>query len=105
MTGSLSKKETYFLFFLNSNDELLVKNESMSIADLKESAVEFITNFGVKDHLSESPGKAVVSLKNDPGTSYNMYVQVQNEIRAAYNEIWNHASQQKIWEIIRRFEY
>ncbi len=40
-----------------------------------------------KKKLSISPDKAVVSIKNDRGTSYNIYLQVQNELTAAYNEI------------------
>jgi hypothetical protein len=31
--------------------------------------------------------KGVVSLTNDQGTSYNMYVQVQNELQRAVNEL------------------
>ena len=37
--------------------------------------------------LSVNPQKAIVSLQNDRGTSYDMYVQVQNELRAAYREL------------------
>ena len=36
---------------------------------------------------SRSPDKAVVSLKNDKGTSYGIYVGIQNELKAAYNEL------------------
>lgn len=31
--------------------------------------------------------KQVISLQNDRGTSYSMYIQVQNELAAAYNEL------------------
>ena len=31
---------------------------------------------------------AIVSLQNDRGTKYEMYIQVYNEIKAAYNELW-----------------
>ena len=40
-----------------------------------------------------SPTKAIVSLKNDRGTSYNAYMEVYNELRAAYNEIWDEQAQ------------
>ena len=33
--------------------------------------------------------KHVISVQNDVGTSYDMYIQVQNELVAAYNELRN----------------
>jgi len=37
----------------------------------------------------------IISLKNDRGTSYNMYIQVQNELTAAVNELRDELSMQK----------
>ncbi len=38
--------------------------------------------------LGEYPvSKGVISLQNDRGTSYDMYIQVQNELAAAINEM------------------
>ena len=48
-----------------------------------------VNNNGKKDNSSESPEKAVVSLQNQEGTSYSMYIQVQNELTKAYNELRN----------------
>lgn len=36
--------------------------------------------------------KGVISLQNDRGTSYGIYIEVQNELVAAYNEIRNEAA-------------
>ena len=36
---------------------------------------------------SDNTVKAVISLKNDRGTSYGMYVKVQNELVAAYEDL------------------
>jgi hypothetical protein len=36
---------------------------------------------------SDNPDKAVISLQNDRGTSYGMYVKVQNELVAAYEDL------------------
>lgn len=43
--------------------------------------------------LSESPENAIISLKNDRGTEYETYLTVYNELKAAYNEIWEAESQ------------
>lgn len=80
---------------INSYDQLLVKGELMQIEDLKKKTKEFIDNNGKNPALSDNPDKAVVSLKNDRGTSYNMYIQVQNEIKASYSELRNEAANKK----------
>ena len=49
-------------------------------------------------HLSENPEKAIISLQNDRGTSYMMYIRVQNELAAAYNELRNISALNKFGE-------
>jgi len=39
--------------------------------------------------------KAIVSLQNDRGTSYKMYISVQNELAAAYNELREELAQRR----------
>jgi len=80
-------KRNVFEVRVNSNDQLLVEGEYLIIDQLKEATKRFILNYGANPNLSTSPQEAVVSLKNDRGTSYNMYIMVQNELTAAYNEI------------------
>jgi len=43
----------------------------------------------------ELPGSAVISLRNDTETSYDMYIQVQDELTRAINELRNELSEQK----------
>ncbi len=46
----------------------------------------------VKVHATrvhDNPEKAVISLKNDRETDYKVYIAVQNELVAAYNELRN----------------
>jgi biopolymer transport protein ExbD len=76
-----------FNVLINSNDLMLVEEELMDIKDLREAVKEFVTNNGVDPRLSESPKEAVVSLKTDRGTSYEMYIGVLDEIKTAYTEL------------------
>jgi len=41
---------------------------------------------------SDNPDKAIISLTNQRETSYAMYISIQNEIMAAYNEVRNRRS-------------
>ncbi len=43
----------------------------------------------------ELPGSAVISLRNDTETSYDMYIQVQNELTRAINELRDDLSMEK----------
>lgn len=76
-----------FVVLVNARDQLLVEGEWTHINQLRDKTKRFLTNNGVDPNLSDNPDEAVVSLQNDRGTSYNMYIQVQNELKAAYNEL------------------
>jgi biopolymer transport protein ExbD len=97
------KEKNVFTVNVNRNDELLVEDERMQLKDLRKAAVEFLDNGGdgscnycngKKDPASsDNPDKAIISLKNDRETSYKMYISVQNELVAAYNELRNKRAQ------------
>jgi hypothetical protein len=46
-------------------------------------------NNGKDPNSSVSPNKAVVSLLNDNGTSFETYVAVYDQLKGAYNELWD----------------
>jgi biopolymer transport protein ExbD len=89
------KTRNVFSVLVNKDNELLVRGEIVDKADLREKTKEFITNPTRREDLSESPANAIISLKNDRGTEYGTYLTVYNELKAAYNEIWEEASQLK----------
>ena len=78
---------------VNSNNDLLVRKTPMAVRDLREDTKLFITNPYNDETMASNPKKAIVSLKNDRGTSYKAYMEVYNELRAAYNEIWDEQAQ------------
>ena len=53
---------------------------------------------------SDNPDKAVVSLQNDRGTSYGMYVKVQNELVAAYEDLRERYAQEKFGRSYRSMD-
>ncbi|PKO98584.1 MAG: biopolymer transporter ExbD [Bacteroidetes bacterium HGW-Bacteroidetes-8] len=84
---------------INSLDVLLAGGQIMDVSQLKDKAKEFLTNPANvetlpdrKDKMIEGFGnfavsEGVISLQNDRGTSYDAYIQVQNELVKAVNEI------------------
>jgi hypothetical protein len=48
--------------------------------------------------------KQIVSLQNDRGTSYEMYIKVQNELVGAYNDVREEYAQKKFGKTIKQLE-
>lgn len=71
---------------VNKDDRILLEGDEIAVTDLREKVREFFTSIG-QPGFPETMKKAVVSLKNDRGTSYKMYIGVQNELHAAINEL------------------
>lgn len=83
------KERNVYSVLVNAQNQLLVREESMRIGELRENAKEFIMNPSKRPDLSERPTSAIISLKNDRGTSYATYLEVYNELKGAYEELWD----------------
>ncbi|MEM1321639.1 MAG: biopolymer transporter ExbD [Bacteroidota bacterium] len=88
------KTRNVFSVLVNAQNQLLVRGEPADIELLRERAKEFIINKERREDLAEKPTKAIISLKNDRGTNYKTYLEVYNELKAAYNELWDEEVQQ-----------
>jgi biopolymer transport protein ExbD len=96
-----------FTVLVNSRDRLLVEGKPGDITTLRDRTKEFMSNPQDREDLPEMNvknippignvrvSKGVISLKNDRGTSYKMYIAVQNELAAAINELRDELSMQK----------
>ncbi|MCE2495419.1 MAG: biopolymer transporter ExbD [Flavobacteriales bacterium] len=100
-----ANKRNLFIVLVNAYDQLLVNEEPTDIDNLKEKAKQFIDNNGDgsctycqgarNPKKSDNPSKAIVSLQNDRGTSYEMYITVQDQLAQAYTELRDRASMEK----------
>lgn len=102
-----------FNILVNANDQLLVEGEYMdNTQNLAEDVKDFLLNFGSPDpdavalynslpaslqaraqrspESSDHPmsGGAVVSIKTNRGTSYDRYLEVLDQVKRAYFEIY-----------------
>jgi len=109
------KEKNIFDIVVNRNNQILIENENVEVADIKKLAVAFIDNGGgignpvdgqpgeACDYCkgsrsplsSDHPNKAVISLQSDRGTTYGMYISIQNEIEGAYIELRNRLGMEK----------
>ena len=108
-TDIVVKEKNVLDIVVNRNNQLLVENEFVKVEDIKRLTMDFIDNGGgvsakkgdipgkpcdycngAKDPASsDHPSKAIISLQSDRGTTYGMYISIQNEIEGAYNELRN----------------
>lgn len=99
------KEKNIFVVLVNAQDQLLIEDEYAGLEDIRRLAKEFIDNNGdgscedcrgLRDaNSSDNPRKAVISLQNDRGTSYKMFVTVRNELLGAYSELRNDLAKRK----------
>ena len=103
-TDVIIKQKNIFVVNINKYGQLLVEEQLMDIRDLRAAAIAFLDNGGSPtgtpyycnyckgkrdEKSSDSPQKAIISLKNDRETTYSTYITVQNELVAAYNDLRN----------------
>lgn len=83
------KDRNVFKVRINSADRLMVEGEELfDVSRLKDMAKEHIMNPAKSDKYAENPKAALISLKNDRGTSYEMFISVLDQLQAAYYEIY-----------------
>jgi hypothetical protein len=112
------KKKNIFQVTINKNNAIFIETAGegkvVELEDVRKMAVAFIDNGqgngnptdanpnglpcnhcqGAKNPLSsDHPEKAIVSLQNDGETAYGPYVEVQNELMAAFNQLRNREAQ------------
>lgn len=78
-----------FKIQVNSVDQLLVNNELATNFDVVRADIKiFVLNEGKDIKSSQSPQKAIVSIKTKRGTSYEKYIEVLNMVQGAYYDIY-----------------
>ena len=81
------RERNVFSVLINAQNQLLVRGKSIHISELRKNTKLFIDNPVHDPAMSENPMQAIISLKNDRATSYQTYIEVYNELKAAYSEL------------------
>jgi len=87
--AEVEERVEYFSQLLASDPKNLELKNNVERWNNRLNAINWV---GEYRELSNS---AVVSLQNDNGTSYDMYIQVQNELQSAINELRNKLALEK----------
>lgn len=112
------KKRNILNVLVNKDNALLIGDDYGDVKELRQKAKDFITAQGAfqgergPEYIQVNPEKNpelaqyfglqtktpknhVISLQSDYGTSYDMYIKVQNELVAAYNELRQDLAKEK----------
>ena len=101
-------KRNLLVVKINSANQLMVQGQLLDIKQLRAKAKEFIKNENddatlpklVEEDFGEPIGVVkytkdhVISVQNDVDTQYQAYLDVQNELVAAYNELRDECARQ-----------
>ncbi|WP_071145591.1 ExbD/TolR family protein [Bacteroides ihuae] len=104
------KERNVLVVYLNFQDQLMCGKDYINVKQLRQKAKDFIANTYNDESLPEKYSKDipffgnvmitekhVISLQNDRNSRYQAYIDVQNELVAAYNELRNEKAQEK-WQ-------
>lgn len=102
------KKRNMLRVLVNTNGQILCGDDFIELRELKDRVKEFASNPRGDEHLPEQEmkdvpffgnvltnNKHVISLLNDRGTPYQAYIDVQNELVRAYNELRDAKAKEK----------
>lgn len=105
-----------FVVLINKDDRLMVEKKPMHPDDLRKACKDFLINMNNDESDKKYPEfnivnikgigntkvtKGIVSIQNDRGTSYDKYIEIQNEIVAAYNEVKDEYSKQHFRKLFK----
>jgi biopolymer transport protein ExbD len=83
------KERNILKILINEQGQVLLEDLPSSVAQIRAEVRTHVTNQGADDRYSETPGRAVVSIKTDRQTPYDMYIQTLDEVWMAYFELWD----------------
>lgn len=92
-------RRNIILVRISSSNNIYAGNQPVDISQLKDKVVEFLTNPNDDPNMPEKEikdidgygtlpvSRGVISLQNDRETNYDAYIQVQNELLRAVNQL------------------
>lgn len=102
------KDRNIMKILVSRSDRIMVNGKPGDLKFLKQDVKEFMTpHFPDDANYPETKeievdllgvvhkSKGIISLKNDRGTSYDMYIQVQDKLAVAFTELRNEFAQQR----------
>jgi len=101
------KTRNMMKILVNAGGQVLMgtgEPEPTPVTQVKQKIKDFVTNRGQNPDLSDSPDKAIVSIKTQRATPYNVYIDMLDEVMGAYRDLRNQAAQAKFGKTYDQLE-
>ena len=83
-------KDRMAAVLINANDDVLIDGKVVTLSQIKDNLEpRLISKIALPNNK-----KLIVSVKTDRQTRYNAYIQALDQIKQAYNEVWDQYSNQ-----------
>ncbi len=89
---------------VNAQGMVLMDDDPVSVGEVRQRVMDFVDNPTDDPDLSESPDEAIVSIRTDRQTPYNVYIDMLDEVMGAYEELRDQASQDRFGVPYRTLE-
>ena len=83
------KERNMLAILVNAQGQVLLEDQPSAVSRIRAEVKKHTLNEGQDPNYAESMSRAVVSLKTDRQTPYDVYISVLDEIWMAYFEMWD----------------
>ena len=109
-------RRNILVVLISSSDKIYAGGQPIDISQLRDKVREFVLNENDNPNLPEKEikdipnfgpylvSKGIISLQNDRGTTYDVYLRVQNELLRAYNELRDEFSMQNFGKAFHKLD-
>lgn len=80
---------------VSADGHILINEEPVGMEEIKNRLKQFVDNNGSDPDLSENPQEAIIAIKTDRHTPYEIYTEMLDEVMAGYNELRDAAAQSR----------
>jgi len=91
---------------VNAQGLILINEEPASLQDVQQLVMDFVDNENRAQDpdLAEDPRSAIVSIKTDRQTPYEIYIDMLDEVIGAYRQLRNEAAQREFGITYREYQ-
>lgn len=94
-SGANVKPRNVLEVLVDEKGDAIIREEKVLVGNIRALIKDFIINPQKKEDFAIRPDQAIISLKNEIKAPYKNYLNIYNEIKGAYNELWDSESRKQ----------
>ena len=98
------KDSNMLKILISAESQVLIEEEASSMQQIRDEVKKHVLNRGQNPDYSATPEDALVSIKTDRATPYRSYIDALDEVKTAYNEIYNQRARSRGFESYQAYQ-